>query len=353
MYKQSKVKNFPFLVMFVSCCFVFGFAITSFAQSTERIRPTPIISNNLQGEIRARDIGDSRLTTFYYIFNGKRGDIFINVLTKNLNGDIEIFTSKGLKSRTKITLYADAANGETGRVVYMRKPESLVLRVQGRTPNDDPATFQIKFAGSFAPMPRYLATKKDKLPEIDTSGQGSVKVNSVGTIIEDEKNPDDDSKKLTADTKNDKASEKAITDVSKTSIPTTFDPRKKSEQTTKPRKNVNRPRLVITDPFPRKEKDTEIPNITVAIKKKPLKSALITIERVPDDKESSKMEAARKAKAIAEIQLVILLKNGKKFTRRMSKVSSVNVFDGVLKVVGTDGKVRKFSIFDVAKMTIE
>jgi len=37
----------------------------------------------------------------------------------------------------------------------------------------------------------------------------------------------------------------------------------------------------------------------------------------------------------------------------MNQVSSFNVFDGVLKIVGVDGRVTKFSILDVKKITIE
>ena len=91
----------------LSCVFlllIFLFSSISNAQSTSSSYPTAISSNEISGRIAARDIGDSRLTTYYYVFNGNQGDIFINVLTKNLDGDIDIFTANGLKPLTKILI---------------------------------------------------------------------------------------------------------------------------------------------------------------------------------------------------------------------------------------------------------
>ena len=342
-----------FSVVFLSFFFVFS-PTNSRGQSTDQISPTPIISNVINGQIKARDIGDSRLTTYYYVFNGKRGDIFINVLTKNLNGDIEVFTTSGLKSRTKITIYADTSDSETGRVVYMRKDERLILRVQGRTPDDDPATFQIKFAGSFAPMKAIAKNKLNELPEIDTKEEGTVRVNSVGTIIEDKSEIKTEPKEVEIDAP--KETKKEVIGKTKSEIPERFDPRKKEERTKSTSTN-ERPRVIVSDPFNNakatKPEEPGNPDLTVEIKEKPPRSALVTIERVPEKKVEPAKSEADKKKALSKIRLVIVLKNGERFTRRMSKVGSVNVFDGVLKVVEIDGKVTKFSIFDVAKMTIE
>ena len=160
-------------------------ATAVYSQSTDQFSPTPILTNRIEGEIRARDIGDSRITKYYYVFTGRRGDVFINIVTRNINGSIDIFTKTGLKPRTKIRLFADNAESETGRVVYMRQAELLILRVQGRTPNDDPGTYQIKFAGSFAPAAGIA--ENGEAPTVGDDASGSVRVNSVGTIIADPK----------------------------------------------------------------------------------------------------------------------------------------------------------------------
>src|SRR5688572_7423345 len=155
--------------------------IGALAQSSSHEFPTPIVSNELSGTIKARDIGDSRLTTYYFAFNGEQGDVFINFVTRNLTGDIDVFTANGLKPLSKIVVYADLADSETGRAIYLRKPERLLLRIQGRTPNDEPATFRLKFAGSFAALRPEDVPTGPELPRVDN--QGVARVNSVGTLL--------------------------------------------------------------------------------------------------------------------------------------------------------------------------
>ena len=138
--------TFDFLrfVKILCALFFLGCGIVAVqAQSTSQNFPTPVTSNEISGTIRARDLGDARLTGYFYVFNGSQGDIFINVVTKNFNGDIDVFTADNLRPLTKIVVYADTADNETGRVIYLRQPEKLILRVEGRTPDDNPATFRI------------------------------------------------------------------------------------------------------------------------------------------------------------------------------------------------------------------
>ncbi|HEX3102239.1 MAG TPA: hypothetical protein VHQ01_10620, partial [Pyrinomonadaceae bacterium] len=75
-----------------SIVYVSGFCVAALclafsvkAQSSDQNFPTPITSTELTGTIKARDIGDSRLTTYFFAFDGEQGDIFINVVTKNLS----------------------------------------------------------------------------------------------------------------------------------------------------------------------------------------------------------------------------------------------------------------------------
>ncbi|NNF00477.1 MAG: hypothetical protein HKN25_15775 [Pyrinomonadaceae bacterium] len=349
------------------------FSTTGFSQSRQQNSPSPIIRNEISGTIAARDLGDSRLTTYYYSFKGERGDIFVNVVTKNFSGDIDIFLVEGLKPKTKITIYADSERSETGRVIYLRKPENLLMRIQGRTPNDDAATYQVKFAGSFRPLPNIAGRNDDELPEIDNTDEGVVKVNSVGTIIEDpisvSKEPDkvlndvdvarkEKSESKDADIPKKKSETKVI-------ISDPFDPTKKTETRIKEALGGDTSRIILENPAERTDKnkadsDSETKNVTVEITDNPRKrSALVTIERDTEEaevsEETEKTDPERKPTflELRRIKLVLILKNGKKIERRMSRVSSVNVFDGVLKVVGIDGKVEKFSILDIEEMTIK
>ncbi len=378
----------PTRIFAIAWLFVFTLSYASFPQSKDQNSPTPVTSNQIIGEIKARDIGDSRITTYYYVFDGKRGDIFINILTKNLNGEIDIFTLEGLRPRTKITLFADNTESETGRVVYMRKPERLILRVQGRTPNDDSASFQIKFAGSFEPMPA-VAKKDDSdfLPEVSTSNKGSVKVNSVGTIIEEPRMPAADVIEKTdiketlpnnSPTEVEPKDEKSLKSVNlsvkkeiddskeaseknevKPAISPIFDPTKKVDDILKDAKKNTDFRVVRTDSLEKKNKKaaekTEVtnPEFTVEFKKKSKNiSAIVRIERVYEEDELPKAKTEI-VNPLANIFLKVELKSGERILRPMTEVLSMNVIKGVLTIVTSDGKIREISILDVIKMTIE
>jgi hypothetical protein len=69
-------------------------------------------------------------------------------------------------------------------VVYLRQSAKLILRIQGRSPNDEAATFRIKFAGSFEPQQAIAENSAPEAPEVKSENQTDVRVNSVGTILE-------------------------------------------------------------------------------------------------------------------------------------------------------------------------
>ncbi len=125
--KNLKFRIQNFKVVFCISCFAFCIS-AAHAQSTSQSYPTPIVTNEISGTIKPRDIGDARLTDYFYTFNSNQGDVFINLVTTNFNGDIDIFNADGLKPITKIVVYADVAVNETGRVIYFRKPEKLILQ---------------------------------------------------------------------------------------------------------------------------------------------------------------------------------------------------------------------------------
>src|SRR6185503_5098691 len=127
-------------------------ATVSFAQSVDVGSPTPVRSNTVNGRIAARDLGDSRLTDHYYAFTGTPGDLLITVQSANLNGDLDIFTAVTLRPLLKLTLYAESSAPVT-KGIYLRKREDLILRVEARSPNDDPGTYRLYFGGSFEPLP--------------------------------------------------------------------------------------------------------------------------------------------------------------------------------------------------------
>jgi hypothetical protein len=380
--KNLKFSIQNFKVVFCILCFAFCVS-TVRAQSTSQSYPTPIVTNEITGTIKPRDIGDARLTDYFYTFNSSQGDVFINVVTTNFNGDIDIFNADGLKPITKIVVYADTAVNETGRVIYFRKPEKLILRIEGRTPNDDAATFKIKFAGSFVAA-ADVKFEEPLLPEVTSANQTDVRVNSVGTIIEIKPKPVPSPIETAAKNNNSKETVKEISvemNAEKSVIAETGAD-KKDERKIEVKEVGQSLKVVVTENTP-VEKDksaqsiaenktekaeiTETPNSdeTGEVKKITIDGTAIskTDNDVSDEKTevtaaATKPKKTRPAKIVKpnpleNIHLIVLFKDGKKIERPMSEVLKVGVDKGVLTIISKNGTIGRYSILDIAKMTIE
>jgi len=357
-------------------------SLNAFSQSNNQLFPTPVTSNEINGKIKARDIGDSRLTTYFYAFNGEQGDVFINVVTNNFSGDIDIFSNDGAKTLTKIVVYADSAATETGRVVYLRKSEKLLLRIEGRTPNDDEATFRIKFAGSFRAITDGKTVEEPKLPEIKQDTSTGIRVNSVGTIIEVIPKPTPQPKEVpvAVTEKTDKkevvkeisiGTEEEETVVAETS-PTN---EKTDEKVTEIAANTDKSDENETEEVPIKEKNPSSKTKPKTVKeKKPVKTGdvkkeekvktsekeaekgeektVATTSKTPKPKKT-KTEKVVEPDPLANIRLVVVLKDGTKIERPMNEVLKFGVDKGILTIITKDGTIGRYSILDVAKMTVE
>ena len=382
--------------------FAFGISNAN-AQSIRQDFPTPITSNEISGKVPARDIGDARLTSYYFGFNGVQGDIFVNVQTKNFNGDIEIFTADNLKSLTKITIYADISDSETGRVIYLRKPEKLILRIQGRTPNDDDATYRIKFAGSFAPLPITAENSTPELPEVKSVGETDVRVNSVGTIIEVkpkptpvpketvakiEKKPKNKKSKSVAENKEtenvqeptkdeikpaentDKTTITIEKNAEETTIKTETTTESQSETSAKIVINKETGDKNIAVDESKKENSTEVlENKEVAptkIEETPTDEKVEAKSETPTAEKNVRVKRGRNGRIISKkvvtppapsplenIKLVVLLKDGTKIEHQMSDVLRFNIINGILTIITKDGKTERHSILDVERTIIE
>ncbi|MBX3282313.1 MAG: hypothetical protein KF756_07530 [Acidobacteria bacterium] len=319
--------------------------LTAFGQSSDVNFPTPLSTNKLSGTINARDIGDNRLTTHYFAFNGTQGDLFVNVVSKNLDADIDVFSADGMIPLTKMVVASDAQANETGRLIYLRKPEKLILRVQGRTPNDRPASYQISFGGSFASI---TAGEVPKAPVVDSSVSGEVTVNSVGTILPQPKR--------TPALPESKKAEEVKTEVANAGEPEVESEAAKREkveearsETPKPAKRSKRrsPEVVVTEPLePKKE---------VAATVEPTKPA--KRPRRATKKEEKKPEPPKEVTPpvdpLANVKLVILFKNGEKIEIGMPDLMKFTVDRGQLVVIRKTGSIDRYSMVEVAKVTIE
>ncbi|MBA2495151.1 MAG: hypothetical protein H0V31_10715 [Acidobacteria bacterium] len=386
---ELRIANYEFRIAKILClfCVLCGAFFSVKAQSSNQNFPTPITTNEITGKIPARDIGDSRLTSYFYVFGSNQGDVFLNIQTSNFNGDIDIFTADNLKPITKITIYADVSESETGRVIYFRKPEKLLLRVEGRSPNDDAATFRIKFAGSFTSIQGIAENVPPELPEVKTENQGDVRVNSVGTIIEVKPKPTPQPKEIVAKKeskpKKNKTEEidetKDQTDEKKVSPDKVGE--KSEEESKKIEEAVEEKNIVVTTTEDKKDATAENKSETEAVKAEETK---ITIEKSEEtvekknleneksDEKISEVEKAenknltaakpksskesKKAKelsALENVHLIVLFKDGNKIDRPMSEVVRVSVNKGILIIVTKEGNIGRYSILDVEKMTIQ
>src|SRR5919109_943825 len=137
-----------------SCLLAFLFLVATSvcAQSIDPNAPFPVRSNTVTGQIAARDLGDARLTDHYYAFTGTPGDLLITIQAINLNGDLDVFTAVTLRPLLKLSLYAESTSPVT-KGIYLRKREDLILRIEARSPNDDPGTYRLYFGGAFEALP--------------------------------------------------------------------------------------------------------------------------------------------------------------------------------------------------------
>lgn len=310
---------------------VLSLAFAVFPQSTEQLFPTPVSVNEITASINAREIGDSRTTTFFYTFNGTQGDLFLNILSTNLNADIDLFIEHGLRPLTKIVVYADRGETETGRVVYLRKPEKLLLRVQGRSPNDDPGRFRFKFAGAFvaaasdSPLP-------PELPKVPSE--------------------------IIAEARPEQRDPKAETDESvgkiKTPIPTETE-RQKVETVEKSEADSDetkiKPKVVLTDPIgeatEKRRDDT---------KKSETPDDLPRTETAKESARRERSEARKKAETpdpMAAFSLVIVFRDGSRIERPMTEISRFAVDKGVLTVAHKGGQTGRYSMADVVSVTVQ
>jgi len=316
-------------------------SVAASAQSTDQSYPSPVTENEVSGKIMARDVGDSRLTNHFWVFDGSQGDIFINVVTQNFSGDIDVYQASSLKPLTKMVMFADSGVTETGRVIYMRQPGRLLLRVEGRSPNDDPASYTIKFAGSFVALAPGTEVKPPTVAGTEDTG---IRVNSVGTIVAVKpKAPPEPSAARQEQTEGsieavpdrranvDAKSEEPTSDkqdAEDQAVKTVFSNRSAKVTTSKVGR-TSTPKKVVVPPVRRTDQAT--------------RSTASTVKR----------NAEPQPDPMANVHLVILLKDGDRIEKVMSEVLRFSYDRGFLTVIAKDGGITRYSMVNVASVTVQ
>jgi hypothetical protein len=373
------VRNSKFIYNAIQICRSLVFVLMSVtaisAQSLDPGSPTPIRSANLLGKIAARDLGDSRLTDHYYMFKGTPGDLLITVQSRNLNGDLDVFTAVTLRPLLKLSLYAENTRPVT-KAIYLRKPEDLILRVEARSPNDDEGTYQLFFGGSFeaiAGVPDIAETEDATTAAATTTSSGGRKTKratSVGARIDEPEPPV--AEVAAAPTPTPEPTPEARPEESP--APAKVKP-VESAKTTAPRNTrTRRPagrRTTTSTPTEPKETATTAPEET--------KTEEAKKEEEPKKEESSTASAETESKPKPasrgtpkrstsprsttpkptpepdpEIgpRLIIETNDGTLVNRSMSTVRRVTVEAGWVVVTGKDGKVDRVLLVNVVRMSI-
>jgi hypothetical protein len=302
------------------------------AQSSDQLFPTPVLTNEINGSIAPRRVGDNRLTRYFYTFNSSQGDLFVNVVTQNFNGDIDIFIAESMQAVGKIVVYSDTSRNETGRLLYFRKPERLLLRIEGRTPNDEPATFRIKFGGSFAAS---TDSGKDAVeaPTLQRPTTGRVEEKVVEKVAET-------------------PSRTTVRPISKTAT--------KADVSTAGSEKIPEPKPIRGRTPPKRQS-----SVTVA--KEPVNPVSQTSSSKDGFEKKTSPGNAAPAPAVlfgakktepapdplSGVIMRIELRDGKVVENRMSDVLSFGFDRGQLSVRLKDGKVFRYALLDVAKFSIE
>ena len=302
------------------------------AQSTDAEFPTPIGSSEISGIITPRDIGDARLTRYFYAFTGTPGDLVVTVESKNLNGDIDVFVAGSLRPLGKVSMYAGELSTSTSKTIYLRQRESLVLRVEARTPNDAEGSFRVRFGGSFVP----LAVTETKTPETEAptvtarADKNVRRVPSVGGRIDEPPAPE------TATTESpSEPTSPTETTATETTTPATEPAPTRTEpaRPTTPRTTTRTRR-----PRARRGRAARTPAPTAR------DSAPSTTPAQPE---------APAAQPEAGARLIIETRDGMRIERYMSTVRRVTVENGQIVVITKDGKVQRQPMTNVVRMAIE
>lgn len=332
--------------------FLLATATVSFAQSLDVGAPTPVRSNSASGKIVARDLGDPRLTDHYFRFTGTPGDLLITVQSANLNGDLDVFTAVTLRPLLKLTLYAESTAPVT-KGIYLRKREDLILRIEARTPNDDPGTYKLYFGGSFEPIPGgpNIAEAEAETTEPETSqttaGSKTRRVSSVGARIEEPAPPVTEVAATPTPEPEPTPEAKPV----ETPAPVTTEKIAEAARTTPPRnprgrRPSTRRQPTTTEPAPKPETPrVEEPKSTSEDRRATTQTRRATTES-PTPKPAPEPEPE------VGPRLIIETNDGTLINRAMSGIRRVTIENGQVVVTGKDGKINRILLTNVVRMQI-
>lgn len=309
------------------------------AQSTALEYPSPIRTNEISGMISPRDVGDPRLTRYYYSFTGTPGDLIVTVEGRNLDGDVDVFTAGTLRPLAKVTMYSGSTASSGSQTIYLKTRAALILRVEARTPNDSDGSFHIRFSGTFEPISSDVPDPDVVAPTVSSTGRGRRTTATGARIAEPEPTP-------TATTET----------TTSASAPSTTETAKPTEApaTTTESTNTAAPQSVTTARTRRPGTARNSRQGTTARRTTTNSPATANTSSSSTNTSSASTNSSSAPVAAASgPRLIIETRDGMKVERYMTTVRRVTVESGQLIVVMKDGKVERQPMSNVLRMAIE
>lgn len=319
---------------------VCGMARVSFAQSSDQNLPSPVLSKEISGRINALDLGDPRATRHYYAFSANPGDLLITVEGHNLNGDVDVFTAITLRPLMKTTMTATSQSSEITKGIYLRAHQILILRVEARTPNDDPGTYHIRFGGTFEPFSGGIPVAENAAPAEPAEDKGDAnRLSSVGATI-----PRPVTETAEAKTSTEKTPE--VTESTKKPVEKPLPaPRRNTARNTRRNTRTAPPRRTPA-PKPTTETAKEKPTETGETSATPAETTTTT-------KPATEKPANQELPQVPGTRLIIQQKDGTTINRPMSTVRRVVIEGPAIVIVLKTGKIERIAMSNVARMSIE
>jgi hypothetical protein len=307
----------------------------AFAQSSDQSLPSPVLTKEISGRINALDLGDPRLTRHYYAFSASPGDLLITVEGHNLNGDVDVFTAVTFRPLMKTTMIATSQSSEITKGIYLRAHQILILRVEARTPNDDPGSYHIRFGGTFEPFSGGIPVAENiPATESATDTSDANRLSSVGATIPRPVSETAEARPSPEATEEKKAVEKPS--------PT-------------PRRNTARNTRRNTRPTPSRRTPAPKPATEVA-KDKPAETTetpATPAETTTTTKPATEKPAKQELPQVPGTRLIIQQKDGTTINRPMSTVRRVVIEGPAIVIVLKTGKIERIPMSNVARMSIE
>jgi hypothetical protein len=284
--------------------------------------------------------------------------LLIKIDSKNLNGDIDVFTAVTFRPLMKTTVYASAQTPEVAKGIYLRTHQILILRVEARTPGDEPGTYHIRFGGTFERFSGGIpvAETSNSESEETTEKSGANRLSSVGATIprppsesvetaEAKPSPSPSPENIAEKPAIEPEAAKKTTASTSRRTTSRPPPRRATRPAPKPTTSTTKTETARIEP-PKTETETAKTETEKPSEEKPAvtEKPAETATSSPKTKTQEGLPAAR---------LIIEEKDGTRIDRPMSTVRRVTIEGNAIVIILKTGKIERIAMADVARMSIE